>query len=545
MKQQNYTSLAESKERKNFPGLPLLLLLLLLALVTSGIVGFILGNNSEPPSLGQIIDTILLAPDLPSAGETIHLTGRVFYTDGTPAASRSLELHSDPLRTVTNSDGGFLFSNVPEGQHTIYVLNSDGTSAAQKELEIVRDSSAETAVSVDMKTGGGYIIELSVDVRILEIEIELDDDTLFINPDRICYEDRDGMVTTPAGTASIRDGVIVTPGGNVYLPDGNVVLPGGGVNDPTYIILTDDTVLTNRQFSSGEINVSADGMVTLPDGTAIHPGGVILTPDGETEMTGQGGVIIGDGIVTPIGSGEGRNDAFSAGMDRKPEPSAPSLSGESDNPVRPDIPVVPAESTESNTGQNESSPIPGTSVNPDASGVGGEEENPGGQEGSGDGGGSIPEDSDKGSLHVEGEQKDGGYISWEQNSIIDLFYNPQTGENEKIAPGSSGFYRFRLKNTRKEKLTLILYLKEASGSSYLPLKFTLKPLGLEENAKSGSLAEGNTLTLHAVMEEGEEAVYQLDWEWPFESGMDETDTAAGKQGGSYTLNLSIHAEGGG
>lgn len=180
------------------------------------------------------------------------------------------------------------------------------------------------------------------------------------------------------------------------------------MNDPTYIILTDDTVLTNRQFSSGEINVSADGMVTLPDGTAIHPGGVILTPDGETEMTGQGGVIIGDGIVTPIGSGEGRNDAFSAGMDRKPEPSVPSLSGESDNPVRPDIPVVPAESTESNTGQNESSPIPGTSVNPDASGVGGEEENAGGQEGSGDGGGSIPEDSDKGSLHVEGEQKDGG-----------------------------------------------------------------------------------------------------------------------------------------
>lgn len=51
--------------------------------------------------------------------------------------------------------------------------------------------------------------------------------------------------------------------------------------------------------------------------------------------------------------------------------------------------------------------------------------------------------------------------------------------------------------------------------------------------------------MNAVLEEGEEAVYQLDWEWPFESGMDETDTAAGKQGGSYTLNLSIHAEGGG
>ena len=115
IKQHNCTSRKEKQEADRYSGLPLILLLMLLTLVTSGIAGFILGNRSGTPSLGQIIDTILLSPDLPPAEETIHLTGRVFYTDGMPAASRSMELHSNPLSTVTNSDGGFLFSGVPEG----------------------------------------------------------------------------------------------------------------------------------------------------------------------------------------------------------------------------------------------------------------------------------------------------------------------------------------------------------------------------------------------------------------------------------------------
>ena len=87
IKQHNCTSRTEKQEADRYSGLPLILLLMLLTLVTSGIAGFILGNRSGTPSLGQIIDTILLSPDLPPAEETIHLTGRVFYTDGMPAAS--------------------------------------------------------------------------------------------------------------------------------------------------------------------------------------------------------------------------------------------------------------------------------------------------------------------------------------------------------------------------------------------------------------------------------------------------------------------------
>lgn len=545
IKQHNCTSRTEKQEADRYSGLPLILLLMLLTLVTSGIAGFILGNRSGTPSLGQIIDTILLSPDLPPAEETIHLTGRVFYTDGMPAASRSMELHSNPLSTVTNSDGGFLFSGVPEGEHTIYVLNSDGTAAAHKEIEIVRDGSTKTAVSVDMKTGGGYLIELSIDVRILEIEIELDNHTLFIDPERISYANRDGMVTTPAGTASIRDGVVVTPGGNVYLPDGKVVLPGGEENDTTYIILADDTVCTDQQLSAGDIEVSADGTVTLPDGTQIRPGGVIISPDGETEMPGQSGVVIGNGTVTPIGGSGDRRDVASNGSDVITQPVIPPAAGEPDAPTIPNTPADAAGPEDNVADEKESAAIPGASSNPGSFGESAEGGNSGDQENSDDGGGGIPDNTDKGSLYVEGAQKDGSYVSWEQNSIIDLFYNPQTGQSGRIAPGSSGFYLFRLKNTREEKLTVTIYLKETAASSYLPLQFTLKRRDQEGNAKSGSLTEGKILTLNTALEKGEEAVYQLDWVWPFESGNDAADTAAGKQGGTYTLDLRIHAEGGG
>ena len=227
------------------------------------------------------------------------------------------------------------------------------------------------------------------------------------------------------------------------------------------------------------------------------------------------------------------------------QPVIPPAAGEPDAPTIPNTPADAAGPEGNEADGKESVAVPGASSNPGSFGESAEGGNSGGQENSDDGGGGIPDNTDKGSLYVEGAQKDGSYVSWEQNSIIDLFYNPQTGQSGRIAPGSSGFYLFRLKNTREEKLTVTLYLKENAASSYLPLQFTLKRRDQEGNAKSGSLTEGKILTLNTALEKGEEAVYQLDWVWPFESGNDVADTAAGKQGGTYTLDLRIHAEGGG
>ena len=60
MGQSNDTSFREEgqKDKKR----PLLVLLMLLVLITTSLVGFILGRSAGPAPLGQIIDTILLDP---------------------------------------------------------------------------------------------------------------------------------------------------------------------------------------------------------------------------------------------------------------------------------------------------------------------------------------------------------------------------------------------------------------------------------------------------------------------------------------------------
>ena len=99
---------------KRRPWMPVILILLVLAFISSSILGYVLGRNTGTPPLGQIIDTIVLEPEESDTQAVLHLAGRIVYPDGTPAAGRTLELHSDPLTAVSSSNGGFLFENVPK-----------------------------------------------------------------------------------------------------------------------------------------------------------------------------------------------------------------------------------------------------------------------------------------------------------------------------------------------------------------------------------------------------------------------------------------------
>lgn len=492
MEQPNSSSLQEEEQKNRRRWL--LLLLLLLLLITSTIVGFILGRKAGPAPLGQIIDTILLTPEdsshdagNPEAQATFHLSGRVFYSNGTPAAGHTLELHSDPVTAVTDSKGGFLFANVPEGEHTIAVLNRDGSIAARRDVDVVRSSDSQ-AVSLNLQDDGKYTIELSIDVRVLEIEIELGTGELYINPE-FSYATADGSVITPSGAALFQDGVTVTPAGNIYLADGNVVFPGGSKEDPTYILQPDNTVIIDRGMVSGDIIVDPDGTVSLPDGTVIEPGGLISPP-------------------------ENKNDP--------PESSSPD---DSSQPVQD-----PSQETNPDSSPRPEEPSGGASSapsSPDPS----EDDDP-----------VLPPVTDEGSLQVSAENKDGGFTHWQQHCMIDLFYNRSTGQTETIAPGSSGYYLFQLKNTRKKNVTVTLSIAEEDGSPHIPLRFSLRPQDQETGAASGTLTEDDTLSLQARIESGADIVYQLDWEWPYDSGSDEVDTEAGSQGGAYILRLMISAE---
>ena len=562
MEQQKKTG-SEVKRRDNSRiWLVLILLLFLFTLITSSLVGYILGSNAGPSSMGQLIDTILLTPESTESHATIHLSGTVAYTDGTPAAGRRLELHSDPVTTVSDSKGGFLFPNVPQGEHTISILTDEGEIQVQRKINIQYDSRKKKDVSIQLTENGAYAIELSIDVRVLEVVIELDQESMKIDSESFTFSTRDGDVVTPAGSANVRDGVIVTPGGNVHLPHGNVVFPGGKTDDTAYIILSDDTVIEKQPLESGDIKVDADGAVSLPDGTVIEPGGQIINPDGTAEIPGASGVIVGDGIVSPIGGGTSKQPETEseAGSDTS-APSSEGIGRPEASDRFPEISESPEESSsKNNTGQSDTEEqessteptVPAGQVMPSKpSGSGNSSDS--------DRDSTKPEKPeyptkpvdptrpDGGVLDVSGQKTDRSYKQWTQNCTIDLFSNRTGGEQSKIAPGSSGYYLFRLHNTRRTPLNVTVTMSEGDGL-HLPLSFTLTPLNNAGNKQtkrsvSGTMQRNGTdLRLNTEIYAESSELYRLDWIWPPE-GNDREDTRIGSgTEHTYILNMKIHAE---
>jgi hypothetical protein len=539
-----YPSSGEEREKKKKWLLPLFLLLLL-TLATSCIVGYLLGKNAGPQPLGQIIDTILLGPDETEARTRMHLTGRVLYSDGSPAAGRTLELHSDPIKTVTDRDGRFLFANVPFGEHRILVRGQDGSVAAERSIYLSQDSEEE-GVSI-FQQDGSYEVTVALDVRVLELVVELDGDTLSLFAEEYSYANEDGWVTTPGGAVSIQRGVIVTPEGNVHLPDGTIVIPNRE-EGAAAVILPDDTVIYPKtSVITGGYTIQPDGTVELADGTKIKPGGNITVPGGEVQTPGKSGVIVDGSTVTPIGGRRGDTAETGSpeqtanskesppaentnGSNRpvKPgnptdssEPANPSESGESISPSESGEQTSPSESDEPTSPSEPSEPTsPSESSEPTSS-----------------------DDPDEGKLNVAGERENSGnYLFWTQSSTIDLFYNRTSGFSDLVAPGSSGFYCFRLQNTRVKGLDFALTLTE--GEIPLPVEITLTPLDSEgkkitEKAVSGAVVNG-TLKLEGEIEAEGQITYRMDWEWPYE-GNDAADTRIGEAGGIYTLLLTIDA----
>lgn len=586
----NTTPLPDPKEDETKRRWLILLLLLFLALITSCVAGYLLGKRAGQKPAGQIIDTILLTPDETAARTRTHITGRIFYSDGSPAAGRHIELHSDPVSTVTDSDGRFLFPNVSFGDHTITVYNQDGSVDAKQPVTISPDKD-EQGVIITRDSNQDYAITVAVDIRILELVIELDDGQITLQPDTKLYADDRGWITTPYGTASTSSGVIVTPGGAVHLPDGTIVIPNSSGNAAA-VILPDDTVIyPNGQITGNGYTIEPDGTVTLSDETCISPDGTITLPSSEVQAPGENGVIINNEAVIPIGGNaspiqerqsEDDSPSETAGV---PEGNSPSANSNTDagldafpyDPTPSLSPADPAPSGGSEPSAGGGGPKPGSgghggshSGNTEGS-TGNTEPGTESTEASTESTEASTEsteastesteastestevstesteastESGDGELTFWGNVKDSAhYTPWNQGDIIDLFYNRTSGLTEKVAPGSSGFYRFQLKNTLSTELNLTLDISE--GEIHLPLRITLTPLKtnggkITSQAVSGSVTNGK-LTLQDTIGANEFITYQLDWEWPF-AGNDTADTAIGENGGIYTLQLLIHAE---
>ncbi len=242
---------------------------------------------------------------------------------------------------------------------------------------------------------------------------------------------------------------------------------------------------------------------------------------GSGSPPGDSGVIVGGGTVTPVvGDLPGANGFPPDSIDSPPDKG-----------------TIPPRGIHPPSGSGD---IPPSSGNTSPPGSGGGSSGGGSQTGDGEN-----PTSPGGFLRVYGENREGGYAEWVQSSDIDLFYNRVNGAQEKIAPGTFGYYQFRLQNTRTSRLDIRIALAE--NGLHLPLRFTLTPLGadggeLGGQAVSGFLPANGSLVLDTAIDGGAVVTYRLDWEWPVD-GNDALDTQIGTGADLvYLLSMAIHAE---
>ncbi len=206
------TPLREERNKKRPVFVLMFVLLTILAFFSSVIVGFLIGRNTDSYR-GQIIDTIVLGPD---ETRVLHVSGQVLYTDGSPYADGRVELRSEPRITTTDESGRFFYESAEPGTHTLSVLDGDGRALAKCEFVISRGA-GDQPINITKQDDGKYAVELAVDVRFIELAVELDGsgDSLKLLPEKAAALQDDGTLTVGDKTLNVEDGAVVLPSGTV------------------------------------------------------------------------------------------------------------------------------------------------------------------------------------------------------------------------------------------------------------------------------------------------------------------------------------------
>ena len=83
------------------------------------------------------------------------------------------------------------------GEHQIRILDRTGNVLGERKVNLF-SAQAESGVNVSLQQNGQYTIEVAVDVRLMEVAIELDEknNSLYINPEKLTYLTSDGRLVT-------------------------------------------------------------------------------------------------------------------------------------------------------------------------------------------------------------------------------------------------------------------------------------------------------------------------------------------------------------
>lgn len=472
------------------PRLSALFMTLFLAFaLTSGMVGFLLGRNASRSS-GELVDTIVLSPgdSSLSPAETLRfLSGRLRHSSGEPFSGATVLLGSTGKSDITDEQGKFYFSDVRSGSHTLSVMDSGGSTLT--ELELSLDFSG-AAILADLS--GQPFFQMSEDARMLEFTLILGkDQVLKIEEESAYFVTKDGQIVDFSGSSlKVRDAThAVTPAGSLVAAPGYVLLPARG------------TVVTPRgeqlEVSPGEevfsgVVVEKDGSVQLEEGPVLLPDGEVKLPDGETIGGGDKVVVVTDGEVEELP----RLPEEYAPPENKPAVGTPGEASSQPEPSEPE--------------REPSEPAPS-------------------EEGSSSAVSSEPE-SYQGISAIDQETG----TSWKQQSLIDLFKNRtdtmDLGTRNGIpitAPGSKGYYEFRLENPESFDIVYTVSLEETSF--HLPIRYSVVN---DTNNYSYlyreriSSTEKPLRTKEIVIPAESVQNFRIDWEWMYEDWyMPERDDA--------------------
>lgn len=489
-----------------------------LFVVSSGFVGFRLGQNAARQ--GKLIDTVVLSPDqamLEESREVKHyLSGRLLHADGTPCAGAGVTLTEKDLQDTTDAYGKFYFSGVEGGVNTFHVFDEDGTLLCRSALTL----SFEDTTTARLQEA---VLTLPETVRVIEVTLQLDEThkKLTLDEGGSCAVTADGTVInfSGGGFPLPEDGTTVLPGGDVAAKEGYLLLPN------EEIILTpwgtDVTVPALGETSNETMEVApgvttdGQGDLILDSGTVISPDGTVTDPDGEEIGTP------GDIVVLPD--------------DDEPEvlplPELPALPEPTPSPTPTPVP------TPQPTEEPVASPPPSEPATPEVPIIAE----------------TTPEPTPNPVT-----------FSWGQQMTIDLFAN-RYDETEKIsavteqgeelpviAPGSSGYYDFSLKNDAAYAVQFKLSLAEDLEKSFhLPILYTVRDL--ESNyvyqGDSKIYSNGNAISTDYIsVPARSEKHYRIEWEWQMDDWLapwldNKYDTAAAiRNNRVYLLSVNIFAQ---
>ncbi len=500
------------RRRGRFPLSGLLMALFLAFTLSSGMVGFLLGRNAAR-STGELMDTIVLSPG-DSARRTqpsLHfLSGRLQDENGDPTPGFTVRRGSEARSDVTDEQGKFYLSDVRSGEQTLEVEDSGGNLLASARL--VLDFDGEKELSADLSEDP-LALHMPAETRLLEVTLTMEDETLNVEGDSVCFVTKDGQVVNFDGSAlQVRENTqAVTPGGNLVNEAGYLLLP----TEQTVISTQGEQIKieTGKEVLPGAVLLE-DSSVALEQGPSLLPTGQVELPDGSSVGGGHKVVVIENGGAEELDS---LPDVFT--------------------PVTPQ--QVPGDNTAGETAA-------GTEIQ-ETDGQDEPEAGPG-QEGPE----PAPEPAEPTPEPWQGlsiVDEDG--LSWQQESIIDLFRNRDgNGKTENgmlvAQPGDSGYYDFRLENP--EEFDIVYTVSVQENTFHLPIRYSV--VDMRDNnhyVYRDALDEGEPLVSPEIMiPAGTVQNFRIEWEWEYEDWFaperdDAYDTAATGTNRIYAVSLRIRA----